>query len=282
LWRSEDRGESWSRTADTKTYYRVNTRPFYYSHVRVDPTDDKVVYVLSTSGHVSTDGGRSFRAFTAGTHSDHHALWIDPANPRHLIDGNDGGIDISYDGGKNWQPVQSIPAAEVYNIGLDMREPYWVYCGLQDNHVWGGPSAVPEASGIQNADWFLLGGGDGFYVQPDPSDPMTVYANAQANYIFRFDGRIFKSKTVRPLAGRGEPDPRFNWNAPIHISPYDPGAVYTAGNRLFVSRDRGQSWRTISPDLTTNDPKKIKDTFGPISRESTGAENHCTITTVCE
>jgi len=282
LWRSEDRGESWKRMADAKTFYRINTRPFYYSHIHVDPADDAVVYVLSTSGHVSTDKGRTFRVFTAGTHSDHHALWIDPRNPDHLIDGNDGGIDITYDRGKNWQAVQSIPAAEVYNIGYDLRDPYWVYCGLQDNHVWGAPSAGMESSGIQNSDWILLGGGDGFYVQPDPSDPSTVYANSQTNNIFRFDGRLARAKSIRPLAGEGEPELRFNWNAPIHISPHDSKVVYTAGNRLFVTRNRGQSWQALSPDLTTNDPKKLKDTFGPISRETTGAESHCTITTISE
>lgn len=282
LWRSEDRGESWERRADARTYYRVNTRPFYYSHIHVDPTDDMRVYVLSTSGHVSSDGGRTFRTFTAGTHSDHHALWIDPRNPGHLVLGNDGGIDITYDGGKNWLPVQSIPAAEVYNIGVDLRDPYWVYCGLQDNHVWGAPSAVTETSGIQNSDWILLGGGDGFYAQPDPSDPLTVYANSQGNSLFRFDGRIARSKMIRPLAGAGESELRFNWNSPIHISPHDPRVVYTAGNRLFVTRDGGMSWTALSPDLTTNDPHKTKDTFGPISRENSGAETHCTITTLCE
>ncbi|OGD30340.1 MAG: hypothetical protein A2Y56_08975 [Candidatus Aminicenantes bacterium RBG_13_63_10] len=282
LWRSEDKGESWARVTDAKTFSMINTRPFYYSQVRVDPSDDKTVYVISTAGYVSADKGRSFRMFTAGTHSDHHALWIDPQNPRHLISGNDGGIDITYDGGKSWMAVQSIPAAEVYNIGYDFRDPYWIYCGLQDNHVWGAPSAVMETSGIQNSDWILLGGGDGFYVQPDPSDPLTVYANSQGNNIFRFDGRISRSKAIRPLAGPGEKDLRFNWNAPIHISPHDPKVVYTAGNRLSASRDLGRSWTFLSPDLTTNDPKKLKDTFGPLSRENTGAETHGTITTICE
>jgi photosystem II stability/assembly factor-like uncharacterized protein len=282
LWRSEDRGENWTRTTDARTYRRVNSRPFYYSQVRVDPVDDKVVYVISTNGYVSFDKGKTYRMFTAGTHVDHHALWIDPRNSLHLIIGNDGGIDISYDQGKNWQAVQSIPAAEVYNIGYDLRNPYFVYCGLQDNHVWGGPSATLESSGIQNSDWFLLGGGDGFYVQPDPSDPLTVYGNSQAGMIFRFNRRIARAKSVRPRTVSLTPGDRFNWNSPIHISPHDPKTLYTAGNRLFVSRDGGQSWAAISPDLTTNDPKKLRDAFGPISRESSGAENHCTITTFCE
>ena len=282
LWRSEDKGENWTRMTDARTTRQVNSRPFYYSQVRVDPADDKVVYVISTNGFVSSDMGKTFRLFTAGTHVDHHALWIDPRNPQHLIIGNDGGIDISYDQGKNWQAVQSIPAAEVYNIGFDFREPYFVYGGLQDNHVWGGPSATLDSSGIQNSDWFLLGGGDGFYVQPDPSDPLTVYANSQTDMIFRFNGRIARSKSIRPRTVSLSPGDRFNWNSPIHISPHDPKTVYTAGNRLFLSRDGGQSWTAISPDLTTNDPKKTSNTFGPISREASGAESHCTITVVCE
>ena len=282
LWRSEDKGENWTRTTNARTFRQVNSRPFYYSQVRVDPADDKVVYVISTNGFVSSDMGKTYRLFTAGTHVDHHALWIDPGNPQHLIDGNDGGIDITYDQGKNWQAVQSIPAAEVYNIGYDLRDPYFVYCGLQDNHVWGGPSATWESSGIQNADWFLLGGGDGFYVQPDPLDPLTVYANSQTGMIFRFNQRIARAKSIRPQTVSLTPGDRFNWNSPIHISPHDPKVVYTAGNRLFLSRDGGQSWTAISPDLTTNDPKKLGDTFGPISREMSGAENHCTITTLCE
>ncbi|MDH7511656.1 MAG: hypothetical protein QHH14_01770 [Clostridiales bacterium] len=282
IWRSEDRGESWKRMCDVQTYRRVNTRPFYYSHIRVDPTNDKVVYVLSTGLHVSTDGGQKFRSIGAGIHPDHHALWINPSNPLHLIEGNDGGIDISYDGGKTWLPVQSMDLAEVYQVGYDMRQPYYVYCGLQDNGSWAGPSATTDSAGIANDDWTSIGGGDGFFAQPDPSDPTTVYSNWQVNNLYRYDWRIGKSKTIKPIGALNSPPHRFNWNSPIHISPHDSGTVYTGGNFLFRTQDRGHSWEIISPDLTTNDPAKQRDSGGPITLDNSGAESHCTITTISE
>jgi photosystem II stability/assembly factor-like uncharacterized protein len=282
IWRSEDHGESWSRTADSETARRVATRPFYYSHIRVDPTNDKVVYVQSTGFFVSMDGGQKFRAIGAGIHSDHHALWIDPSNPLHLIAGNDGGIDISYDGGKTWLPVQNMDTSEVYQVGYDMRRPYYVYCGLQDNGSWGGPSATCDVTGIGNDDWVAIGGGDGFFTQPDPADPNTVYSNSQMNGLTRYDWRIFKNKAIRPTAGLADPPFRFNWNSPIHISPHDSRTVYTGGHVLFKSPDRGIIWETISPDLTTNDPEKQKDSGGPITADNSGAESHCTITTIAE
>jgi len=282
IWRSEDRGETWKRMCDVQTYRRVNTRPFYYSHIHVDPTNDKVVYVLSTGLHVSMDGGQKFRAIGAGIHPDHHALWINPSNPQHLIEGNDGGIDISYDGGKTWLPVQSMDLAEVYQVGYDMRDPYYVYCGLQDNGSWAGPSATTDIIGITNEDWVNIGGGDGFYAQPDPNDPTIVYSNYQVNNLYRYDWRILRSKSIKPIGSLDNPPFRFNWNSPIHISPHDSNIVYTGGNYLFMSRDRGQSWEIISPDLTTNDPAKLKDSGGPITLDNSGAESHCTITTISE
>ncbi len=282
IWRSEDRGETWKRTCDPPTFRRVNSRPFYYSQIHVDPSDDRTVYVLSTGLFVSNDMGQKFRAIGTGTHPDHHGFWIDPANPRHLIDGNDGGIDISYDGGRNWLPVQSIDAAEVYQVGFDMRTPYWVTCGLQDNGSWAGPSATADGRGIVNEDWLSVGGGDGFFVKPDPEDPNTVYSNYQMGNISRYDLRIFRGKAIRPAARFAEPPYRFNWNSPILVSPHDSKTVYTAGNRLFRTSDGGRSWSVVSPDLTTDDPAKMKDSGGPISGENSGAEMHCTIVTVAE
>jgi len=282
IWRSEDRGESWIRTCDTETFKQVNNRPFYYSQIRVDPTDDKVIYVFSTGGYVSRDMGKKFHGISGGTHSDHHALWIDPSNPLHLIDGNDGGIDISYDGGKNWHPIRHMALAEVYQIGFDMRDPYFVYCGLQDNGLWGGPSRTLESGGIFNEDWYVVGGGDGFHAQVDPMDYNTIYGNSQVNGLYRYDLRIGQRKSIKPLAPLSEPPYRYNWNSPILISPHDPNTVYTGGNYLFKTTDRGQSWTVISPDLTTDDLKKQIDSGGPISQENTGAEIHCTIITIAE
>jgi photosystem II stability/assembly factor-like uncharacterized protein len=282
IWRSADKGESWSRTCDNETYERVNFRPFYYSQIRVDPSNDKVVYVFSGGSFVSHDMGKKFRAISAGTHPDHHALWIDPKNPLHLIDGNDGGIDITYDGGKTWRGIQHMTLAEVYQVGFDMRSPYNVYCGLQDNGVWGGPSATFDTRGITNADWFLVGYGDGFYAQVDPNDHNVIYGNSQMNGLYRYDMRIKKSQTIRPIAPAKDPPYRFNWNSPIHISPHDSKIVYTGGNYLFKTSDGGHSWEIISPDLSTNDPEKQKDSGGPITPDNTGAEIHCTILTIAE
>jgi photosystem II stability/assembly factor-like uncharacterized protein len=282
IWRSEDKGETWTRTCDKKTYDRVNFRPFYYSQIRVDPSDDKVVYVFSGGSFVSKDMGKKFISISRGTHPDHHALWIDPTNPLHLIDGNDGGIDISYDGGKNWQAIQHMALAEVYQIGFDMRNPYYVYCGLQDNGSWGGPSSSLDSAGIMNDDWYSIGGGDGFYAQVDPTDPNTMYRNYQMNGLSRYDMRIGRGKTIRPQASLKDPPYRFNWNSPILISPHDPKTVYNGGNFLFKTMNGGQSWEVISPDLSTNDPEKQKDSGGPITLDNTGAEIHCTIITISE
>ena len=282
IWRSEDKGETWTRTCDKKTYDRVNFRPFYYSQIRVDPSDDKVIYVFSGGSFVSKDMGKKFISISRGTHPDHHALWIDPSNPLHLIDGNDGGIDISYDGGKNWQAIQHMALAEVYQIGFDMRNPYYVYCGLQDNGSWGGPSSNLDSAGITNDDWYSIGGGDGFYAQVDPTDPNTIYRNYQMNGLSRYDMRIGRGKTIRPQASLKDPPYRFNWNSPILISPHDPKTVYNGGNFLFKTTNGGQSWEVISPDLSTNDPEKQKDSGGPITLDNTGAEIHCTIITISE
>ncbi len=282
IWRSEDRGETWTRTCDAETFNLVNNRPFYYSQIRVDPTDDKVIYVFSTGGFVSRDMGKKFRPISGGTHPDHHALWIDPSNPLHLIDGNDGGIDISYDGGRNWQPIRHMALAEVYQIGFDMRDPYFVYCGLQDNGLWGGPSRTLEEQGIVNEDWYVVGGGDGFYAQVDPTDHTTIYGNSQVNGLYWHDLRIGEGKSIRPLAPFNEPPYRYNWNSPILISPHDPKTVYTGGNFLFKTTDKGQTWAIMSPDLTTDNPERQKDSGGPISMENTGAESHCTIITIAE
>ena len=282
IWRSEDFGGSWKRMCDTPTFKRVNSRPFYYSQIHVDPSDDKTVYVLSTGLFVSNDMGQKFRPIGAGIHPDHHGFWIDPSDSLHLIDGNDGGVDISYDGGKTWQAIQSMDLAEVYQVGYDMRTPYHVYCGLQDNGSWGGPSASLDPRGIANEEWEMVGGGDGFFVKPDPSDPNTVYSNSQMNGLARSDLKISRSKSIRPAASWKEPPYRFNWNSPVLISPNDPKTVYCGGNFLFRTKDGGNSWEIISPDLTTNDPAKQKDSGGPISFENTGAEVHCTIVTIAE
>jgi len=282
LYRSADKGETWVRMCDKRTYDRTNFRPFYYSRLTADPNNEYVVYVYSGSSYVSRDGGRTYDTIGRGTHSDHHALWVDPANSSHIIDGNDGGIDISWDGGRTYHTVQSGAWAEVYNVAFDMRDPYWVNIGLQDNGNWEGPSNSRDRSGILNQYWYATGGGDGFYAQIDPRDWTILYRNLQMGGIERHDLRTFLSQGIKPQAPLGEEPYRFNWNSPIYLSPHDPNVLYFGGNFLFRSRDRGRSWEKAGPDLSTNDPRKKIDSGGPITIDNTGAEIHCTILSISE
>ena len=281
LFRSEDKGATWRRAGDEATYDRINFRPFYYSRLTVDPNNDLVVYVYSGSAYVSRDAGRTFEnVFRTGAHSDHHAIWVDPLDSNHVVDGNDGGIDISWDGGRRAYAVASQAWAEVYNVGTDMRDPYWLNIGLQDNGNWHGPSNTRERS-ITNAHWFGTGGGDGYYGQIDPVEWWVLYRNLQMGGIERHNLKTGESQRIRPEPPLAEPPYRFNWNSPIYLSPHDRNVLYFGGNYLFRSVDRGKSWVKASPDLTTNNPKKIIDSGG-LTPDNTGAENHCTILTISE
>ena len=282
IFRSEDKGETWHVMGNVKVLNQVNSRPFYFSQIRVDPTNDLVLYSASFNLFVSRDGGKSFKVISRGIHPDHHALWIDPNNPLHLIDGNDGGIDISWDGGKTWYDVKNIPAAEVYHVGFDMKKPYNVFCGLQDNGSWMGPSNSKEWQGIKNNHWKPIGGGDGFFALSPANNPDIIYTESQTGEIIRVEVKRAVSQAVRPEAPLNKEPYRFNWNTPIAISPHDPNVIYLGGNYLFRSSDGGRSWEIISPDLTTNDPKKIIDSGGPITPDNTGAEVHCTIYAIAE
>ena len=281
LFRSEDKGRTWRRACDRATYDQVNFRPFYYSRLTVDPTNDLVVYVYSGSCFVSRDAGKTFTQVFTGAHPDHHAVWVDPRDPKHVIDGNDGGIDISWDGGKKALGVAVAPWAEVYNIGLDMRDPYYLDVGLQDNGNWLGPSNTRERAGIFNSHWVPTGGGDGYYAQFDPVEWWIMFRNLQMGGIERHNLKTGESVGIRPEAPLGEPPYRFNWNSPIYLSRHDRNVLYFGGNFLFKSTDRGSSWTKASPDLTTNDPAKLKDSGG-LTVDNTGAENHCTILTITE
>jgi photosystem II stability/assembly factor-like uncharacterized protein len=281
IYRSEDKGETWRRMGDKQTYDRVNFRPFYYSKITLDPNNDLVVYVYSGSSYVSRDGGKTFSGISGGTHPDHHMIWVNPHNSLHLLDGNDGGIDISYDGGKSWHSVKTNPWSEVYQVGYDMRDPYYAYVGLQDNGSWGAPINSLDPSGIMNFHWYVIGGGDGFYIQPDPEDYSTIFRNAHMGGITRFDVKTGDSQDIKPVAPLDEPPYRFNWNSPILMSSHDRRVVYFGGNFLFKTRDGGSSWERISPDLSSNDLGKQKDSGG-VTPDNTGAEIHCTIYTISE
>lgn len=282
IFRSMDKGETWTRVTDAKTYQKVNFRPFYYSKLTVDPNNYQVVYAYSGRAFKSEDGGKSFKLISRGLHPDHHRIWVNPHNSQHIIDGNDGGIDISWDGGENWHTVQNGPWAEVYQVAYDMRDPYYVYIGLQDNGSWAGPSDSRQKKGILNHHWRPVGGGDGFYTQVDPRDHNYVYRNLQMGGIQRHVQSHGQEIDIMPRSSLDEEPYRFNWNSPILLSPHNPDILYFGGNFLFKSMDKGDSWVKISPDLSTNDPEKQKDSGGPITVDNTGAEIHCSIFTIAE
>jgi photosystem II stability/assembly factor-like uncharacterized protein len=200
VWRSDDKGKTWRLVSNE------NNRPMYYSQIRVDPRNPEIVYVGGLNFSKSLDGGKTFKSLQPGiAHSDNHAIWIDPQHGDHLMVGNDGGLDVSYDQGATWEFVNTIPAAQFYAIAADMRKPYYVYGGLQDNGSWGAPNQTRNQAGVTNADWIRTGGGDGFYSQADPFDPNIIYSESQNGAMSRVDLRTGRSVSIRP---RGLPATR--------------------------------------------------------------------------
>lgn len=281
VFRSEDKGLTWKKMSET------NPRPMYYSQIRIDPENDQRIWVLGARMYVSEDGGKTFRTdYVTEIHGDHHAMWINPANSDHMIVGSDGGIHFSFDRGETWDFVNTLPLGQFYEIGYDMRKPYYVYGGLQDNGSWGGPSATWYRIGITNEDWIKIGGGDGFYTQVDPNDYTTIYAESQDGYLFRFDLKSGESKSIRPRPSDENETYRFNWNSPILISPHNPRKIFYGGNRLFISRDRGEKWEATG-DLTTQTDRDKLPIMGVIPDANTLSRNdgvafYGTITTVAE
>ena len=265
-YRSDDAGRSWKKMSN------VNPRPMYFSQIRIDPTNDARIYVLGVQLHISDDGGKTFIE-NGVMHSDHHAMWINPANPNHIIDGNDGGIGVSYDKGTTWEGIYNMDLGQFYHVTYDMETPYNVYGGLQDNYTWGGPSAVRSRLGIVNDDWFSIHGGDGFEAQVDPKDPRTIYAESQDGNISRVDRISNERKSIRPLPARGEAPLRWNWNTPILISPHDSNTIYVAANKVFKSTDRGQSWTAISPDLSEATDREGLSLMGVAAKDVKIAKN---------
>jgi photosystem II stability/assembly factor-like uncharacterized protein len=284
LYRSDDTGESWAKVNSS---FNVQVRPFYFARLVVDPTDFNYVYKPGFTLTISTDGGKSFNSPFAGgfnfgsVHGDHHALWINPRNPQELLLGTDGGIYASYDRGHHWRHAKALPVAQFYHVSYDMEWPYNVYGGLQDNGSWMGPSRGFGA--IFNKDWRNVGGGDGFWAFRDPFEKDFVYSESQGGNISRIRLSTGEAKEIKPLPGAGEKELRFNWNTPIHLSPNTPGTIYIGSEYLYRSRDRGDSWERISPDLTTNDPKKQGQlASGGLTIDNSSAENHTTIYSIAE
>ncbi|MEX2271642.1 MAG: hypothetical protein WD690_09235 [Vicinamibacterales bacterium] len=275
VWRSADRGRTWTFMSNE------NQRPMYYSQIRVDPNNENVVYVGGVRPVKSLDGGKTWQPLQGMGHVDNHAIWIDPNNSQHVVYGNDGGIDISYDGGATWESNRHAAVGLPYHVSVDMQRPYWVCTGLQDNGSWCGPSST-RSGGIHMWNWISVGGGDGFQTMVDPTDPNIFFTESQNGNINRYDLSTGQSISVRPrntpsadpdkpcpqAAGRGgggggrgggtPPPPNvigaepcqtfnFNWNSPMRMSHFNPRAILYGGNRVFISPNRGDSWTSTVP-----------------------------------
>ncbi len=246
FYRSTDRGESWERQSDHTTSGN------YYQELIVDPKDADRVYSMNTFTMVTTDGGKNFeRLGMEHKHVDDHALWIDPENTGHLLIGCDGGIYESFDRGENWQFKPNLPITQFYKVAVDNDTPFYnVYGGTQDNNTIGGPSRTKSSAGIVNSDWFIVKGGDGFETQVDPKNPNIVYSQSQYGWLVRFDKQSGEKIGIKPRPGKDEEPLRWNWDAPLLISPHDHKRLYFGANKLFRSDDRGNSWEMVSPDLS--------------------------------
>ena len=274
LYRSDDGGNSWNMTTDKN----IGDRPFYYSDIHVDPSNENRVYNVFSNVTVSDDGGKSFKTLLGwdNIHGDHHSFWIHPRDPQFMIDGNDGGLAITRDKGKSWTFSENLPVGQFYHITVDNQIPYNVYGGMQDNGTWRGPGYAWQTGGIRNAMFDEIAFGDGFDVVIEPNQRYG-YAMWQGGNLLRVDFETGASQPCKPFHPDGK-FLRFNWNAGIGQDPIDPTTIYYGSQFLHKSSDGGKSWTIISPDLTTNDTAKIKSHLsGGLTYDVTGAENHCTI-----
>ena len=275
FYRSDDGGTSWRKMSST------NPRPMYFSKVRIDPNNPDRVYLGGVGLHVSVDGGRTFQTDAALViHDDIHAIWVNPANPNHVVIGGDGGVAQSYDAARSWIQIPNLPLALFYHVGYDMATPFNVCGGLQDNYNWCGPSATRSTRGIRNADWFQVQGGDGFVSIIDQRNPRIVYSESQDGNIQRKDIVTGESRNIRPTAANISPAPvegappfRFHWDTPMVFSATDPSKLIVAANKVFVSNDKGDSWNVISGDLTTNADRGEIVTMGVVGNQIRIAAN---------
>jgi len=284
LFISHDGGASWER-GDKSTW--MVWRPFYFANLIVDPKNPRRVFKTDGALIMSEDGGHSFTTVGGfnGAHGDVHDVFVDPANSQHVFNGDDGGLWISYDGGNKWWKADNLPISQFYHVSLDGGDPYHTYGGLQDNGSWVGDSAYP--GGITSSRWEAMFGGDGFWMFQDPSAPDYLYAESQGGSIGRVNMRTHEARDIQPKLGAEDlklyKKLRFNWNTPIALSPHDPATIYMGSQFLYRSRDHGQSWQRISPDLTTNDPNMQKqEQSGGVTVDNSAAEMHTTIYSISE
>jgi photosystem II stability/assembly factor-like uncharacterized protein len=282
VFRSEDKGATWKKMGPD------DPRPSYFSQIRIDPNNDLRIWMGGVNLYYSDDGGKTFnQQRVRDVHSDFHAIWIDPENSNFMLVGCDGGIYESRDAGRDWDHLNVMPLGQAYEVGYDNQQPYHVCAGYQDNAEWCGPSRTWFAGGIPNSDWFMVGGGDGFYVKPDPADPQTIYTESQDGNVERRDLRTNEALSVRPVPKEGDPPYRFNWNSPLVISSRDHNTIYYGGNFLFKSTDRGDSWTKLGGDLTTGVDRNTLPILGQLPTKDTlslydGVEWYPTITTIDE
>ena len=280
LFRSDDGGSTWEMVSDDRA---LRQRPFYFSHVFADPQDPETVYVLSLRAWRSTDGGRSF-AMIERPHGDNHDMWIDPRDPRRMIEGNDGGACVSFNGGATWSSIYNQPTSQFYHVVTDNQFPFRAYATQQDNSAISVPSRSLTGT-IRWADCYPVGASECGHIAVRQDDPNIVYSGTPthgAEYLLRYDHRLRRSKAISVWPehnfGSAAKDHkyRFQWTYPIVISPHDQNVLYVAANMVFRSENEGHSWEAISPDLTRNDPSKLEGS-GPITNDSTGVEYYCTI-----
>ncbi|WP_435263917.1 VPS10 domain-containing protein [Tenacibaculum sp. nBUS_03] len=284
LYKSIDGGFKWKKINDKRG---IGNRPFYYSEIYVDPQNENKLYTVFTYINVSEDGGKNFKQLmpaygvSNGVHPDHHAWWIHPKDGSFMIDGNDGGLNITHDGGKSWRFIGNLPVAQFYHINVDNEFPYNVYGGMQDNGSWRGPAYVWKSQGIRNSYWQEISFGDGFDVVPDRDDSRYGWTMSQQGFVSRYDYLTGNNYTVRPTHPNPNVKLRFNWNSAINIDPFNNSTIYFGSQFVHKSEDKGLTWEIISPDLTTNDKNKLKQSeSGGLTMDATGAENHCTILVV--
>jgi photosystem II stability/assembly factor-like uncharacterized protein len=283
LWGSTDAGDHWHCISNN---HDLSVRMFYFSSMAVAPNDPKTIYFSSFRLMKSTDGGKTAKVLDHGVHVDHHAIWIDPKNPERIIQGNDGGAYVSVNGGKTWRAFNNLPIAEFYTVAIANTQPFGVCGGIQDNNAACGPSNSLSSNGIWGADWWNPAGGDGTYVVPAPSDPAIVYASSQTAFAARIDTRNWTQTFIRPSLASANDTPiatlkyRYNWAAPIAVSPNDANTVYVGANVLFKSSDGGANWTAISKDLTRDIKAHQPIAGGPVFHDISTAENTDTILSI--